>query len=143
MDIPSVLLTFSLTVLGGVATFVAGQFAITLFLEPIQTQRRTIGAIHHSLMFYRNKYLGPQVFSSEDKLELSKHLRDQASSLVANTNAIPSYGFFSRLGFVLRRKDVLEASRSMFILTHFEDTTHVDAFEKSNNVAKLLKLDLV
>ena len=50
------LLTAGITALFAFVVFVAGQFTLKLFVEPIQDHRRVIGSIAHALMSYANVY---------------------------------------------------------------------------------------
>ncbi len=53
-EVGRILLTTAATVLGGVAVFVFGQLVSRFFIEPVYEQRKTIGAIADTLLFFEN-----------------------------------------------------------------------------------------
>ena len=56
-EITKIILTSSLTVMGGVIVLVVGQIVVKFLLEPFQNHRKLIGEIANSLILYAN--VGP------------------------------------------------------------------------------------
>jgi|SRR5215208_2503471 len=94
-SITTSLLTAGFTALLGLAVFVAGQFALKLFVEPIQAQKRAIGKTAHALTYYANVIEGSD---PETVSEGRKVYRDLAAEFRASTNVIPLYRMFARTG---------------------------------------------
>jgi|SRR5215218_738449 len=92
-SITTSLLTAGFTALLGLAVFVAGQFALKLFVEPIQAQKRAIGKTAHALTYYANVIEGSD---PETVSEGRKVYRDLAAEFRASTNVIPLYRMFAR-----------------------------------------------
>src|SRR5215208_4694503 len=96
-SITTSLLTAGFTALLGLAVFVAGQFALKLFVEPIQAQKRVIGRTAHALTYYANTMEGSD---PETVSEGRKVYRDLAAEFRASTNVIPLYRLFAWWGVV-------------------------------------------
>jgi|SRR5215212_4524461 len=105
------LLTAGLTVFGGAVVLVVGQIIQRFYLEPIQEQRKIIGEIAYALIYDAN--VVRELFDEERANETATRLRRLASSLRATVRTIPSYGFFSRQGWVPPADNVMRASREL------------------------------
>lgn len=103
-----------LTILAGVLTFVFGQIAARLFIEPIQRVQAIIGEISTALINYANVYSNPGVGKVEKIDEASEELRLLASRLAAQSNLIPYYEQVSRL-FKLPSRESAYKARSHLI----------------------------
>lgn len=143
-------LKIALTVLSGIIVFVIGQIVVKFVIEPIHEQKKLIGEITGSILFYYNvgarmePYYYQQIKllnDSDDPLkeiaidrykeilkkhwstsdEASKVLRQQASDLLGTANAIPFYRFWAFLRQVPKLEDILEASTQ---LTGMANSTH-------------------
>jgi hypothetical protein len=108
-----IILTASLTVIGGILVFVVGQIIAKFFIEPMHEQFRLIGEIANSLIFYANVYSNPGSGKPDKMDEASKMLRQQASQLMARTHAIRWYKLWQFLRIVPKYVDVIEASRNL------------------------------
>jgi len=98
--------------------FVCGQIITKFFIEPIHEQKRLIGEIADSLIFYANLYGNPEYPKTEKTYEASKVLRQQASQLRAKTHAIPWYKLWQFLSIVPKGSNVVEASSNLIGLSN-------------------------
>ena len=115
-----IVLTSSLTVLGGILVFVVGRIIEKFAIEPIHKQSRLIGEIADSLIFYADLYSNPGIGKREQMDEAKKVLREQASQLIARNNMIPCYKFWRclSLGHLPKRTDVIEARHELIGLSN-------------------------
>ncbi|MFN6188908.1 MAG: hypothetical protein ACK460_22975, partial [Microcystis sp.] len=60
-----IILTSSLTVIGGIIVLVVGQIITKFFIEPIHEQAKAIGEIAYSLTMYSNVYGNPGILKRE------------------------------------------------------------------------------
>jgi hypothetical protein len=138
----SELLKITLTAVGGVTVFVIGQLVAKFLIELIHEQRKLIGEIAATIIFYSNVGAGVEqhyfdqikaIDKSEDpqkeilieryKNILTSHwarsdeaattLRRQATELLGKTHAIPFYGLLSRLRQVLKLENITAASSEL------------------------------
>ena len=143
-------LKIALTLLSGIIIFVIGQIVVKFIIEPIHEQKKLIGEIAGSILFYYNvgARMEPYYYEQLKKLqesddplkevaidrykeilkshwnrsdEASRVLRQQSSDLLGKSNAIPLYGLWSFLRQVPKIEDVLEASTQ---LTGMANSTH-------------------
>lgn len=113
-----IVLTSSLTVFGGIVVFVAGQLIAKFFIEPIHEQRRLVGEIEYSLIFYANLYSNPGLGKPEEMDKASDMLRQQGSQLLARTRAITWYGVWQFFNIVPKHADVRDAAASLIGLSN-------------------------
>lgn len=99
-------LAIFLTVLSGVITFVVGQLAVKLILDPVPDLKKTIGQISHALIERANVIANPDVSTREEKDETSLLLRKLSASLHAHLYLVPAYVWICRL-FRLPSKEKL------------------------------------
>ena len=129
----------ALTALVGVIVFVLGQLAVKFLIEPIYEQKKLIGEIAGTIIFYSNvganvaQHYYDQIKAhdqSDDPMkgividrykdilkrhwnksdEASEVLRLKATELLGKTHAIPLYRLLSFLGRVPKLDDVIVAS---------------------------------
>lgn len=100
------ILTSVLTIIGGVLIFVTGQILLKFFIEPVHQLRAHIGRITDSLIFYADVYFNPGLGSTEEAKKASRDLRKLASELMAKTNVVPCYCFWSLFRVVPRLSDI-------------------------------------
>jgi len=115
-----IVLTSSLTVLGGILVFVVGRIIEKFVIEPIHEQSRLIGEIADSLIFYADLYSNPGIGKREQMDEAKKVLREQASQLITRNNMIPCYKFwrYLSLGHLPKRADIIEAQKNLIGLSN-------------------------
>lgn len=106
------------TIIAGVVTYLAGQLALKLVLEPVQDLRRTIGAISHSLIERANVIANPGVPTVEVMDATSQELRKLSSQLHSHLYLVPAYSFTSRIFFLPKSTEVREAATMLIGLSN-------------------------
>ena len=143
----------TLTALGGVIVFVVGQVLVKFLIDPIHEQRKLIGEIAATIIFYSNVGAGVEqhyydqikaIAESSDSQkaividrykdilkghwakadQASDTLRRQATELLARTHAIPLYRTLSFFGRVPKLDDVIAASSELIGMSN---STHGDS----------------
>jgi hypothetical protein len=117
-ELEKIILTSSLTVVGGIIIFVLGQLIVKFFIEPIHEQATLIGEISYALTFYANIYSNPGLGKPDDMYEASQTLRQLASRLRATTRAIRWYGLWQLLGIALKQKALMDVSTDLIGLSN-------------------------
>ncbi len=119
LDLVQALVTASLTVLGGVVVFVAGQIASKFFLDPIHAQRRMVREVVDLEVFYTREISGWVEGRSADEIRgISLELRRLSTGLHAETMIIPWYGLWERLGLVLSKNQISEVCSGLMGLSN-------------------------
>jgi hypothetical protein len=170
-EIYKILLTSSLTVIGGIFILAVGQIIVKFIIEPLQEQSKLIGGIANSLIFYANVGAATEPYyynklQEANKLEeplrklvveryeeiirsqwrksdnAEEILRQQASQLMGRTHAIPFYALWAFLGRKPRGDDIIEASTRMIRMAN---ETHQSGPDSSNinEIAKRLRIKIV
>jgi hypothetical protein len=98
------------TVLSGVVTYVLGQLAVKLVVDPVQEMKRTIGQIAHALIDLANVIANPGVPSREVMDAASKHLRSLSSQLQSHLYLVPAYGTTARMFCLPGQANVVQAT---------------------------------
>lgn len=167
----SELLKIALTAVGGVTVFVIGQLVAKFLIEPIHEQKKLIGEIAATIIFYSNVGAGVEQHyfdqikaidkSDDPKKEilidrytniLNSHwaksdeaamtLRRQATELLGKTHAIPFYKLLSLLRQVPKLDNITAASSELIGMSN---STHGEAGAASRieNVIRFLNLNTV
>jgi hypothetical protein len=118
-EIFKIILTSSLTVIGGIIVFVVGQIITKCIIEPIHEQAKIIGEIAYSLTMYSNVYSNPGILKNEKKDEASTFLRKCAGQLLARTYSLKLYWLWEKLRIVPRFNSVNLASEKLIGLSNF------------------------
>lgn len=113
-----IVLTASITVVGGVAVYTFGHLFVALFVEPIHRLRSLVGEIADSLIFYAPVYGNPGVVRKELADEAGETLRRQASQLRARVYSIPWYSLWAFMGLVREKTEIEEASAELIGLSN-------------------------
>ncbi|MCX6743435.1 MAG: hypothetical protein NT116_04330 [Candidatus Parcubacteria bacterium] len=149
-EIEKIFLTSALTIFGGVLIFVIGQIISKFIIDPIHEQKRLIGKIADSLIFYANVYTNPGILPKETMDKASVKFRQQATFLQSKTHLIPLYGILSILGLIVSKNNINKASENLIRISNL---THVKPDSSTGNIAiknaetadeikKLLKLKI-
>jgi hypothetical protein len=118
-EIFKIILTSSLTVIGGIIVLVIGQIITKFFIEPIHEQAKVIGEIAYLLTMYSNVYGNPGILKPEKMDEASTSLRRCAGQLLARTYALKPYWFWEKLGVVPKIEAVELVSKRLIGLSNF------------------------
>lgn len=117
-ELYKIILTSSLTILGGVVVYVTGQIISKFFIEPIHEQKKIIGEIADALIFYANVYCNPGTGSKKKMNEASERLRQLATLLHSKTHLIPWYKFFEKIRVVVESSSIEKASTKLIGLSN-------------------------
>ncbi len=117
-ELSLVVLTSSLTIIGGITVYVIGQVIEKFLIEPIYEQAKFIGEIADSLIFYADIISNPGYGKPKKIDDASKQLRQQASQLMAKTHAIRSYKLMQFLRIVPKHKDIISARQNLIGLSN-------------------------
>lgn len=142
-ELSRALLTASLTILGGIAVFVVGQIVEKFFIDPLDKFRRTLGDISFNMIYFANIYTSPGIGDKETMDETSRKLRELASRLISDSQAINGYRLFSLLRFIPTREHVRESTNKLLALSisvHRGDVIMTDQWRK--DISSLLRLGI-
>jgi hypothetical protein len=113
-----VLATSVLTVITGVLVLTLGQLALKFFIEPLHAQAKTVGEIAYAIFFYADIYCNPGTTVFEMQREAADTLRQKAGQLIATTNAIRGYGFWTLVRLAPDLADVTIVARNLTFLSN-------------------------
>lgn len=138
------------TVISGVLIFVSGQIIIRFFIDPGMDQRKLIGEIADSIIYYAYLICNPTDCKGLSKDELTKYqeakedLRQKSSMLRSRTHLIPAYDYLSKIRLVIPKKDINIASRNLIAISNNLITNVPGAamknYEWRNEIINVLKL---
>ncbi len=129
------ILTFVLTIIGGVLIFVIGQLLLKVFIDPIQKLRAIKGSIIDSLSYYAKFYSNPGMITQDNAKKTSHALRKLGSELMAITTVLPWYRFWSLLRVVPKLGDISKAHCNLIGLSNGLSTG--DAHDNRECVQKI------
>ena len=138
-EIQGIILT---TIVCGVAAYVITKHII----DPIIEQKKLIGEIEDSLMFYANIYCNLGLQSKEKLDEASKKFRQLGTILQSKTHLIPLYNFFSKIRFVTKTSEIEKASKELIglsnsIYTYSKDDPITNS-DRADRIKKFLNLKI-
>ena len=135
--------SIALTALFAVAIFVIGQIIVKFFIEPIHEQSELFGEITFSLVFYAPHLSAGPIFKTEYLEEASMVLRQQASQLYTNTNAIPWYPIWRFLRLVPDRANVVRVSHNLIGLSNsLYDPDPLVVAQRTQEIVDLLNIHI-
>lgn len=106
------------TVLSGVITYILGQLAVKLLIDPIQEMKRAIGQVAHALIDLANVIANPGVASHEVMDAASKHLRSLSSQLQSHLYLVPVCRASAWLFRLPEMAHVVEATGLLIVLSN-------------------------
>ncbi|MDB5056003.1 MAG: hypothetical protein JWM44_4053 [Bacilli bacterium] len=118
----TVILTSTLTVIGGLIVFVIGQIILKYIIEPISDYRKIKSSISITLVYYANSYLNPIEINDDnmkyealrnERNEVQTKIRKLASELTGSVQVIPFYFLFYLFGIIPSRKKLLEVATNL------------------------------
>jgi len=113
-----ILLTTLTTVIAGVIVFMAGQVLTKFLIEPIYEQRKIVGLIADSLIYYAHYLADSFERPVKEVGEAPDKFRRFASELMAKTVAVPGYHLWGWLRVIRPFKEVIKARRGLFGLSN-------------------------
>ena len=136
-----ILLTSSLTIIGGVLVFSFSQLILRFLIDPVHEQTKAFGEIAFCLSYYSAWYANPGSGRSDDMERASNALRQCAGHLVATSRAIRCYKVFERLRLVPSQPGVKEATGHLIRISNSIFGAHGSNNSRdANQISRLLKL---
>ncbi len=116
-DITKIIFTSSLTVIGGMVLFVAGQITSKFIIEPIYDLKKTLGEIHYSLSFHARPIITP--LTKEELSDKAQDvLRRLSCELRTKITTIPCYRLFNLICCVPPKKNAFSAANYLMMLSN-------------------------
>ncbi|NER81346.1 MAG: hypothetical protein F6K42_17625 [Leptolyngbya sp. SIO1D8] len=130
-------------VIAGVLVFVCSQITLKLFIEPAISLRGVIGEVCSFVLQNHAK-----ISNASESDELSRKAKELSAKLMASTFSILCYSFIRILFRLPKKQFILEASKSLNIISHVlypgarQAVNSTDCIQKVNeekdNLSKLL-----
>ena len=144
-----IILTSSLTIIGGIFIYVFGQIADKFFIRPIFEQKQIIGDILDSLIFYANDYTNKnraanlilKTTENNKYHEINQKFRQLAALLMVKTSLIPCYNFFAKLKIVVKKEKIESAHFDLIRMSNgiYEPiVTNINMAEVADEIKKYL-----
>jgi len=130
-----IILTAAVTVVSGVAVLTLGQVVTKFFIEPIHEQRKLVGSIADSLLYYAHHLADSFDRPFPEVRDASDRFRRLAAELMAKTVAIPGYRLWGALRVIRPFKKVIAARAALFGLSN---TLHRADSQKKVGLAREL-----
>lgn len=111
-------MTVFLTIFVGVVTFVLGQLALKLLIEPVQEFKKTIADVALSLNEYSNIYANPGVAGVEVEKKASEELRKLSSRLNVQIYLVPFYNITAKVFRLPSKKQAVDAVENLIALSN-------------------------
>ncbi|MGF6438108.1 hypothetical protein [Kosakonia sp. 1610] len=99
------------TIITGVFVFVTGHILVKGVLDPYLSFKKHLGMVSAILLREQSKIIN--LTAGSDAVNEIKHA---SALLLAESNAVPFYGFFAKLRILPQHKKVLEASRNLNLI---------------------------
>lgn len=112
-ELTQVILTSSLTILGGIIIFAITKFGEIFCANPINNLNKLKGEVGHKLVLYSNRFGNSDNLDKELMQEASTEIRILASELRASVYVIKGCRFFSFFGLIEPKNNVLDASMEL------------------------------
>ncbi len=123
-DLFKIVLTASLTLIGGIVLLVVGQVITRFVIEPLLDFRRLLGEIAYTLILYEKFLMNvPATADRPQFSEAKEQCRVLASRLYAVSAAVPLYDFLAANGLVPPINDVDSAATHLIGLSNSSERT--------------------
>jgi hypothetical protein len=139
-ELLKIVLTASLTLVGGVILLVTTQVLTRFVVDPLVDFRRLLGDVGHTLVFYSNFFHNPSVMASHPEFQqATRECRTLACRLRSFSAAVPLYSSLARIHLVPALSDVHQASGELIGLYNTTAThSPADARHHYERISKLL-----
>jgi hypothetical protein len=137
-ELTKIVLTASLTVLGGVIVLVLGQLLGKFVIDPLHEVKKILGEIRFALLFHAPAIMTPVGDrAGEDKA--AETLRRLSSELHSKVGAVPLYGLWSSMsrGYLPTKANAFDASRHLMGLSN---SVHQDG-RSDKNAARVSRIE--
>src|SRR3990170_6575719 len=112
-------LTFVLTILGGILIFLIGQIALRVCVEPLQQLRSAIADVIFVLFYYAPIYTNPAKDRPKEMNDRAEDvLREKAGILFSRAQAIACYRMFATVKLIPTYNNVEEAVRDLTLISN-------------------------
>ena len=135
------LLTFVLTILGGVSIYVIGQIVMKFLIEPVHELLHEIGRIGYILIRFANVYTNTGLGKRHQVA--NRNLRMHSSLLRSKTHLIKWHCLFSMVRVVPSKEDIQKASSLLIGISNLTPRNSHDCvtnLRKQQQIEELLKL---
>lgn len=137
--------TATVTIFGGILVYVTGQLLSKFLIEPTHELKKVIGQVRFNLAFHASTIHTPIARTQERSDKAYEVLLKSSCELLEKVNAIPFYGFVSRIsfGFLPTKKCIQDAAVQLRGLSTYmhetgdEANSHIVVIR--NRVAKIEK----
>lgn len=129
------LITFVLTMMGGIIIFIVSQIALKLVIEPVQQLKGAIGQTANTLLRYQAKITN--VATDE---EVSAAVKGHAAELMSKAEVISGYRLARRIFRLPSRVDIRSAAQELNLISYSllsAYTQHQQPFERPLNIFQL------
>lgn len=116
-DLSQILLTSSLTIIGGLVIFSLTRLMEVVYIKPISNLNSLRGNVASLLILHRNKF-GNTDLSKTILEETSNELRSIASELRSKVYLVKNHKLLTKVGLLLPKEDFLEASSELIGLSN-------------------------
>jgi hypothetical protein len=144
------MITFSITVLGGILIFLIGQYIVRFIIEPTIELKKTFSELSTDILYN----LGEISNASSDK-DISLKLRKKSAEIVSKSEGILFYRFAQIFFHLPAKKNILKAARELNRVSaymrqeikdqhnNFKDQVRSIDFPSENVIAVALISDLL
>ena len=130
--------TVFLTVISGVITYVLGQLAVKLVIDPVQETKKTIGQIALALIERANVVANPGVSERVVIDETAKHFRQLSSQLQSHLYLVPCYKVTAMIFRLPAVENVLKSTSYLIGLSNSLHRTDDRVYESNAKRAEAI-----
>lgn len=143
IELFKIVLTASLTLLGGVALFCLTNILTKLFFDPVLALRKTLGGVSFCLQYHGWFLLATDLVEKERFQKVFDELRTITARMRAEADSIFCYQVFVRLRVLPPHRDLIEAAGYLIRISNCMGGPKSDlVFEDMHKVQELLKIDI-
>lgn len=140
-EITQILITSSLTILGGVLIFSVTKLLESLYFETLRKINELRGEISCSLTFHANKFGNSNTVDQEEIKEASNELRRLGSELRSQTYGIKDYRILTCFSSIVPNENLLGASIQLIGLSNSIFRKDYDVIdERKGDIKKKLNI---
>lgn len=141
-DFSQILLTSSLTIIGGLVIFSLTRLIEVIYIKPISNLNSLRGVVASLLILHRNKF-GNTNLSKNILEESSNDLRSIASELQSKVYLVKNHKLLTNLGLLLPKEDFLNASSELIGLSNTMFRNEPDIIQsRIKNIEDSLKISV-
>ncbi|SEA12148.1 hypothetical protein SAMN05660420_01282 [Desulfuromusa kysingii] len=104
----SQMITFALTVLGGVLIFATGQILLKLVIEPAQELKKSLGSVSNKLLLYQ-----AQITNASFNTEIAREIETKSAEIISTSTIIVGYRLVQKLFKLPSKENIHLASREL------------------------------